>query len=268
MKSTENIRKLFEKYTDGDISETEKEYLTSILKSDSELQEEFELWKNIDKSIRKKDTIELRQKLEKIITATDKQYSNGSFRLSLFKKWYTVAAIFIIVLVSGYSLYYLVNNNKSQSVAKKESETAILNNELLVIGDTLYDNSKAQSSNNKPDTIAIDQEDDKLLAMNYQESTYLESSIGQTRSEDIQILKPEHSTEYLKGESIVFNWSSSIKETINLIILNNKEKVLYNIEISAKPYILKQRLVPGLYYWKLETDDDLLHLDKFYIHEP
>lgn len=266
MEPIENIRELFEKYTDGEISEAENEYLTSVLSTNSLLREEFELWKKIDKSIRKSKSIELRQKLKTIVSEPSQQYKSGRFRKTLLKKWYSIAAIFVIVFVSGYSVYYFTTQDQGQQFTGNVTDTTSQKNASTIISDS-SNITKDQLKKSMTESIPNDSDfkDDKLLAMNFQESTYLESSIGQIRSEDIEIVSPEHSFQYKKDDSIVFDWNISATENIYLIILNNKEKVLYNLKIDSKPYILTQKLVPGLYYWKLETDDDLLHIDKFYI---
>ncbi len=222
MEPTENIKELFEKDITGEINEKEKEYLLSILNNDSQICEEYELWKKIDSSIRKTNTIELRQKLRNIVTESNHQITSTNLKKNILTRWYSIAAMVLILLSAGYGFYHMV----SQKADNTESE---------------------------------------IFAMNYEESPYLESSILQTRSDEIQIKSPKHAIDYKKNDNIIFDWNNPVNEIVQLLILNNKEKILVDIEIVSPPYTFKQNLSPGLYYWKLETDNDLLHSDKFYI---
>ncbi len=220
MKSNEEIRILFEKEICGEISEKEKAHLNSILNSDPQIKEEYELWKRIDDSIRKKDTINLRNKLKSIMAdSQEKTQPVSRIKRSISKKWYAIAASVVILISVGIGLY--VSN-----IDKNET-----------------------------------------YAMNFTESPYLESSIVQTRSDDIVVITPEQSDTYNIHENIIFNLEIPDSDPVKLLIFNNKETIIFETKLDMTPFVFNQSLTPGLYYWRIETEDDILYSNRFFIRK-
>ena len=68
------------------------------------------------------------------------------------------------------------------------------------------------------------------------------------------------------NKPIVIKWQTEITKKLDAIILNNKEeKVAEILGITKNAVTFNQQLQPGLYYWKLQTKDDLVYLGKFYV---
>ena len=106
--------------------------------------------------------------------------------------------------------------------------------------------------------------DQQLFAANYVPNEELESMIGTTfRSDNFKIKKPGNHAVFKKDAIIVFEWENNI--SLNLSILNNEEEEQIVESVSGVQFELSSKLDPGIYYWKLETEDDLLHLGKFII---
>jgi len=96
----------------------------------------------------------------------------------------------------------------------------------------------------------------------------LESMIDtRYRSSGIQIISPLNNTGYTAGSDIVFAWTPPVQGPLTLKIINNKNAVVYEypLGVNGCEFVLKQNLPPGLYYWKLENQDDLLHIGKFFV---
>lgn len=96
----------------------------------------------------------------------------------------------------------------------------------------------------------------------------LESMIDtRYRSSGIQIISPLNNTDCTAGSDIVFAWTPPVQGPLTLKIINNKNAVVYEYPLGMNgcEFVFKQNLSPGLYYWKLENQDDLLHIGKFFV---
>ena len=98
----------------------------------------------------------------------------------------------------------------------------------------------------------------------FETQPYLEEMISDViRSESITILSPVIG-EVLEKD-IVFRWKGMNEKKLYLVILNNKAQEIYTHELEKSPYKLRRKLNPGLYYWKIESEEEMLYLGKFTI---
>lgn len=119
-----------------------------------------------------------------------------------------------------------------------------------------------------------DKETGEDYAANFAPSPRLESLAGQTqRSSDlsVRIISPQLG-ENLHGE-VLFRWQitrdeRSIALPLDLKILNNHESVIHSARTEAQEYRLREQLAPGLYYWTLEYERELLCLGTFFAKKP
>ncbi|MBN1302187.1 MAG: zf-HC2 domain-containing protein [Melioribacteraceae bacterium] len=82
----------------------------------------------------------------------------------------------------------------------------------------------------------------------------------------IEIISPEN--DLLADGKIIFEWKKTTDKLLTLKILDNREHTLISISPESDKFVLnpvEKNLEPGLYYWKLETADELLHLGRFFI---
>ena len=105
---------------------------------------------------------------------------------------------------------------------------------------------------------------DDIIAMNFTESAYFESFIDNYRSDQITILQPMPSANLMKGDDVFFTWSNPSGDSLILKIYNNLEESIITAK-ALNAYKMYSSLRPGLYYWKLESEDDLIYMNKFYI---
>lgn len=102
-----------------------------------------------------------------------------------------------------------------------------------------------------------------LLAEHFTESPNLEDLVhGEFRSTSIQALFPVVGK--VASQPIVFRWKDN-DEPITLKIVTNKEVTVASTLVRGDSYMLKKNLPPGLYYWKLESKDELLYVGKFIV---
>ncbi|MBU1095621.1 MAG: hypothetical protein CVV23_16950 [Ignavibacteriae bacterium HGW-Ignavibacteriae-2] len=130
---------------------------------------------------------------------------------------------------------------------------------IITIYNTTFNNDSANSLN----TGQTEQ-----LSSNFIESPDLESIINQEfRSEEVlKVLSPKVGEEV--KNKLTFKWNSTTSEKLTIKILSNKEDLLaestpvnneYELDVVANNY------KAGLYYWKLESKDNLLYVGKFFV---
>ena len=102
---------------------------------------------------------------------------------------------------------------------------------------------------------------------NFAPLPYLETMVSDVhRAYSIEVFHPKNG-ENTTGQ-IKFEWENDITDVIYLKILNNKGDELFAFETQEQDFSFNQKLEPGLYYWKLESEDDLLHVGKFFFKKP
>lgn len=102
---------------------------------------------------------------------------------------------------------------------------------------------------------------------NYLESPNIEGLMGSNfRSESVKVTSPKNTDQYTKNEKITFKWDEcNSTGSLFLKIIDNAEKTVFEGSVSKSPYVLAKALPAGLYYWKLETEEDLLYVGKFMV---
>lgn len=104
----------------------------------------------------------------------------------------------------------------------------------------------------------------RLTPPEYRVNPNLENMIGnRLRSAAVQVHSPQDNI-YLKRD-ILFSWEDSQTKPLHLKILNNKNEVLFEYSTTENRFVFEEKLGAGLYYWKLESNNDLLYVGKFLI---
>ena len=108
--------------------------------------------------------------------------------------------------------------------------------------------------------------EEALLAANFTPSETLEPLVGAvTRGSGVSEIKPANGAELKIGEAVVFSWQTSVAEPLTLRLLNNREEEIFSRSVVGNRFSSPEIPEPGLYYWKLETAEDLLYVGKFLI---
>ncbi len=85
----------------------------------------------------------------------------------------------------------------------------------------------------------------------------------QFRAEAISIKSPVN--DGWKENPITFSWSGHATMQLYVSIVNNAGETILSQPATDCSHTLNQDLSPGLYYWKLESDNDLVHVGKFLV---
>jgi hypothetical protein len=104
----------------------------------------------------------------------------------------------------------------------------------------------------------------EVFAENFSESPTLQRFVDHAfRSGEIDVISP--SVGQIMGDSLLFHWKAQVPAPFVLRIVNNREDPVFESTIRSSHYVLTKRLTPGLYYWKLESHDELLYVGKFLV---
>ncbi|MEM7102047.1 MAG: hypothetical protein AAF502_02875 [Bacteroidota bacterium] len=105
----------------------------------------------------------------------------------------------------------------------------------------------------------------ELIAMDFTPFDELENQVGEVfRSDDIEIISPPLETRFAFGKIVNLVWEGGSDDTITIKIFDNKNNLVLLRNSAVSPYRIGE-LKHGLYYWKLETEDDLIHVGKFFV---
>jgi hypothetical protein len=111
-----------------------------------------------------------------------------------------------------------------------------------------------------PVKVAQEPAGGKDTAANYHPLPALEALIGsQPRRAQFRVLSPDETV--AKEKLIFFRWNSERKGPWKVTILNNKGETLKEEEVKDPEYTLSSPK-PGLYYWTVAREDELLHVGR------
>jgi hypothetical protein len=103
-----------------------------------------------------------------------------------------------------------------------------------------------------------------LPDLQYQVNTNLENMIGsRLRSGLFEALTPKNNS--VLTIPIQFSWKNEFLTPHTLKIVNNMNDLLFQYPVKGNSFEFTGNLQPGLYYWKIESQNELLHVGKFFI---
>jgi len=113
-------------------------------------------------------------------------------------------------------------------------------------------------------TTPVPKADSRVLyASNFVPSAEMEALLADARrGADLELISPVQQAVFQLGENILFEWTGTIDEALFLQIENNKGEEVHQTALSALRFDYKPDLPPGLYYWRLESEEDLLMLGR------
>jgi hypothetical protein len=159
-------------------------------------------------------------------------------RLSPARTWYRVAAAVALISIAGAAGFLLLNGPNGPPVHADKPQA--------------HDSTAAH-----PPTT-----EHQEFAAAFAEDVEMESLVNfRSRSNGITVDSPGITAEI--HEDLTFSWKGFGAATI--YVYNNRRELQGTIEGQRPPAIWSQALSPGLYYWKLTSEDELLFVGKFLV---
>jgi hypothetical protein len=181
----------------------------------------------------------------------DRHENAGVWQTSL-----RVAAVILLIIIGAWGVNYLMTRQSDDYMPPQISESP-------VVQDTLPSDIKREPEKS-PDKGRYEEPED-LYAENFKVNETLESFVGvSVRGDEIDTVISPRNDEVMVGWPR-FAWKGSADEPLSLAIFNNSGAEIFRSRITGDRFVLERRLVPGLYYWKLEGKDELLHVGKFLV---
>jgi hypothetical protein len=166
---------------------------------------------------------------------------------------FKVAATIIIILSLTFLIRYLYFNEpinqKPDKITKiKDTSKVLKHNEI----------NKNQVHKN---------DGNKILTESFKELPEYEKFIkNPLRSDNLEVFSPGIGQVFQVDKEIEVRWESESINKLHIAIFNNHADVVFEKQIT-KDIKIKPLLIPGLYYWQLETNDEALFTGKFLIEK-
>jgi hypothetical protein len=107
-----------------------------------------------------------------------------------------------------------------------------------------------------------------LYAANFVPYEQLESLAGEVmRSAGVEALAPTKEQVFRPGSLVKFQWKNETQTPLQLILLDNHGKELLRHDATTTNFDWQSLQRQGLYYWKLESPDELLFVGKFLLKQ-
>ena len=120
---------------------------------------------------------------------------------------------------------------------------------------------------------SLEQKEILIHAENFKPSTKFDNLMLQTYQSDTVLIKVKPHNDANFKNKILFQWELKkndlpYKGLFELKIYDNKENTLHRFFVRNNQFQLNEALSPGLYYWTLMTEDEMVHLGRFYVRKP
>jgi len=219
---------LMDKYFAEELNDRETEQFNEELNSNRKFREEVEFLERLNSALIREDKFELKQKLDIIHQTIDKKGKKKSPIIFLRNRnVFLIAALMVVFFAVG---YLAINYSQRNSGLQME-----------------------------------------YLADNFSTSPLYESLIESSmRSASFEVLSPENGTVFTPRNKITFEWQTDYNDGITLLLLqyvDQSDEILYQLEADASTNSLKMKdkLKSGRYYWRVETEGEILHVGWFLV---
>ena len=233
------------------LSDKEKQFIEDHLRSCTECRDNFEIISAEDK--------EMNEIVGYESSVTSETKTAKIFSLQRFIR-YSAAAVILIAL--GLTAYYLFIKRDMVLITQKNNPKTVIDTSQNVIQSDTTETLKIVEPKKTQERKSKKSADEENFAANDVLENFINRNI---RSEiKIKILQPGMGDTV--NSPITFKWDQGNTTGSNkLIIVDNKNKPIYQEKISGKEITIDKQFSNGLYYWKLEMNGNLEAVGKFYI---
>lgn len=159
-------------------------------------------------------------------------------RLTPTRSWYRMAAAVALISIAGAAAVYLLSGRNDPPERADRPQAP-------------------DSAFAHPPTTQ-----DQKFAAAFVEDAEMESLVNfRSRSNEVTVDSPRIAAE-IHGD-LTFSWKGAGRATIS--VYNNRRDLQGSVEGQTPPAVWNKVLSPGLYYWKLTSEDELLFVGKFLV---
>jgi hypothetical protein len=163
---------------------------------------------------------------------------------------YWAAAAVLFVFFSTLGIVYILNNNEPIEPHVTES---VLPTDSITSDPTI-----------SPD-IPVKIGEKQVFAINYTPNSIYENEINTTyRHLGVKSFEPSNNFEIEFNNPFSFEWENSLGDSLSIVIIDNNGNELMN-NMAFDHFYWAKPLKPGLYYWQIQTEIDVLHTGRFKI---
>jgi len=192
------------------------------------------------------------------------KYENTS-KLKIYH-YLKIAAVFLLIIGFGLLLNYLIISKHASNSSKSQIIGSIKNDNKTNIQSGKKSGLEGEKALKADTSLKLSLKGNEI-ALNMQKSEIFENLIASHyRSIDVEVLSPTLNQQFSVQQSIVFKFKGDLSVPLVVMVYNNAGgKILEKDNILANHYTFHPGFSPGLYYWKLIRDDDLLYVGKFFV---
>jgi hypothetical protein len=217
---TKNL-KLFEKYYNKEMSDTEREQFERNLETDKEMNALFKEYLSIYDAISDKETLDLRRKLIDISRAEEDDNKSRDF-LSQGRNWFWIAALMTILICLTAIMYMFFDR-----IEKREKFIA-----------EVYQGIYAHPGNMERELTKFDQ-----------------------RNVGFQVDAPGDTIFINKQGPIYFQWHLDFEEPLILDFIDQQGKVIYNSgKFITSPFTVKGTFPGGMIVYRFRTEKEFYYM--------
>lgn len=175
--------------------------------------------------------------------------------------WYWVAAAAVVLSLFYWAGYQYGSNNGQKDIG---------NVVVAEADDPIAEQVQSKSSDNQPELAKEDVKvknepvpNHQLLAANFQSNEELEELVNSPlRSSTLAIVSPLNGAR-IEG-SIQFDWEGNASGSVTLKIIDNRDEIIFEEEVTDGQFLYHHSLEPGRYYWSLENEEEVLSYGTFF----
>jgi hypothetical protein len=246
----DKINEWIVRFNEGDLKGNELQEFLSLMDEVPGLRQEVGLDGEINRILEEKDILEFREAMLK---------AKAKGRPGILPGWFLLAAsMAILITIGGFIIYLSVF---------LESDGPQIAPPVVTADDTIHRHrERTDSVPGEGGTENGDRQKPSLIAGNFCPHPTLESLVGEaTRADDFVLESPLPSLRIMRGDTIHFDWRTRSVDPVAIRLLNNKGELVRSDQPAGTLhcYLITEDLKPGLYYWKLLRNGQLVTAGKF-----
>ena len=178
----------------------------------------------------------------------------------LFVRYTRYLAAAVLIVVAGGVIYENLHRHEDKPTAVDQKIETPADSLDRVNKTNLTDIKKEPEIKKIPQTVTT-----PLLADHYKPNDVLETFVDRHyRSAAVEVISPGNTDTLLSP--IVFKWKETeAAQAFTVIVVDNKNDEVWRGTTKGFSVTFDHKLKPGLYYWMLKSDGDMLSVGKFFV---